>query len=204
MTTSTLLYILSLFTVLLISPTLSVTINLPKYGQFCLFRDLKANETFGGSYVVSGYNSDKVNLKVMKATEVLTSLEKQKEGNWEIMAQKEGEYKACFKNTAKQESLVSVEFAEAEEQNAVNKTLTTQNIVEVNSMLNQAFARIRKVRTNLGFQKTRGNTHGKNLDSLNVQLQWSAFFKILTLAVIAVSQVYVLTGYFKKQRKLFV
>ena len=207
MTNSLTICLLSFVTILLVSPALSITVNLPQSGMFCVFKDLKANQQFSGEYVVSGYDAATVSLRVQQVTkpDVLAHHLKKKEGKWEVVAPEDGEYKACFKNFAKRDNFVSIDLTSADEAKVdVSNSLTVERLEEVSLSLARAIQRIKRVRTNLGFQKTRSNVYETNNEMLTNQIQWSSFFKVAVLLSLALGQIYVLTGYFRKQKKMYV
>ena len=82
--------------------------------------------------------------------------------------------------------------------------MTAENIAEMVKSLKTAVSKVKKVRTNLGFQKTRSNMHHKNMKMLLNQMQWSVVFKVAVLMTVAAAQIYILTGFLTKQRKVMV
>ena len=167
---------------------------------------MKEDAKLTGSFVTSGYDDAAVKLRIYEPTDRNTPAQEQnnmKEGSWEIIAEKEGEYKTCFKNYGKHAAFVSFEVQGGEEVNE-NTGITAEDVQEAAKELYTTNKRMNKIKTNLSFQNTRSRIHNGNLDYLNGQIQWSAMFKIITLAVIGFAQIYILTGYFKKQKKLLV
>ena len=198
-------YILSLFAVLMTTSVSAFTVKLQKGGLFCFYKELKADEQFGGTYVVSGYDEASIGVKIQnfQTKEVFYLNEKKKEGTWDFKAPKEAEYKTCFKNFVKKDTYISLDlYAAGDEKNTTS--LTSESLGETINSLRKAVQRVKKVRTNLGFQKTRSNIHERNLKSLNSQIEISAIFKVVVLLSVSIAQVYILTGYFRRQKKVYV
>ena len=200
----------SLFGFLLIfTPSHAITIKLAKGGLFCLYKDLKATEQYAGIYVVSGYDEKSVAVTVRNNAkkEFIVQNDKLKEGNWDFTATEDGEYRTCFKNHGKKESLISVDLYASEEANATSTeagAVTAENIADMVRSLKRAVNKVKKVRTNIGFQKTRSNMHEKNMKMLLNQIQWSVIFKVAVLMTVAAAQIYILTGFLTKQKKMMV
>jgi len=196
----------ALFAVLLISQTSGLTVKIKPYTDFCVLNDVKENGKLTGSFVTSGYDDAAVRLRIYEPTEkthVVHEKNNMKEGNWEVIADKEGEYKTCFKNYGKHSAYVSFEVQGGEE--VIDTTgVTVEDVQEAIKELYSTNKRMNKIKTNLGFQTTRSKIHNGNLDYLQGQIHWSAIVKIATLALIGFAQIYILTGYFKKQKKLLV
>ena len=205
--------IVSLFSLLafllIFTPSHALTVKLPKNSIYCVYRDLKATEQYTGTYVISGYDEKSVTVTIRQndKKEFLFQNDKLKEGTWDFSAPEDGEYRTCFKNHAKKENLVSFDLSGSEETNTTSTestAVTAENIAEMVKSLKTAVARVKKVRTNLGFQKTRSNMHHKNMKMLLNQMQWSVIFKVAVLMIVAAAQMYILTGFLNKQRKVMV
>ena len=206
----TIVSLFSMFVLLLIfTPSYGLTIKLPKNAVFCTFKDLKASEQYAGIYVVSGYDEKSVTVTVRNNAkkEFIIQNDKLKEGNWDFNATEDGEYRTCFKNHGKKESLISFDLYASEEANATSTeagAVTAENIADMVRSLKRAVNKVKKVRTNIGFQKTRSNMHEKNMKMLLNQIQWSVIFKVAVLMAVAAAQIYILTGFLTKQKKMMV
>ena len=205
--------VVSIFSVvallLIFTPSHAATIKLSKGGIFCLFKDLKATEQYSGIYVVSGYDEKSVTVTVRNNAkkEFIVQNDKLKEGNWDFNATEDGEYRTCFKNHGKKENLISFDLYASEEASATSAetgAVTAENIADMIKTLKKAVNKVKKVRTNIGFQKTRSNMHEKNMKMLLNQIQWSVIFKVAVLMAVAATQIYILTGFLTKQRKVMV
>ena len=135
--------------------------------------------------------------------EFILQNDKLKEGTWDFSAPEDGEYRTCFKNYAKKENLASFDLSGSGEANTIS-TESTVVTIQNNAGLKTAVAKVKKVRTNLGFERARSNIHHKNMRMLLNQMQWLVILKVGVLMIVAAAQIYTLTGFLKKQRKVMV
>ena len=202
--------VVSLFSVLalllIFTPSYATTVKLNKGAIFCLFKDLKATEEYAGIYVVSGYDERTVTVTVRNNAkkEFLIQNNLLKEGDWNLNITEDGEYRTCFKNDGKKETVVSFDLYNSGVIGSETGAVTAENIADMARGLKSALNRLRKIRTNLGFEKTRSNIHKKNMKMLLNQIQWSVIFKVVVLMAVAAAQIYILTGFLTKQNKAMV
>jgi len=76
--------------------------------------------------------------------------------------------------------------------------------MDVGASLIETYESIKEIQSNQNFQKAREFVHGINLDILNSRINWSVFFKVLSLLLITSGQAYILTGFFKTKSKRIV
>ena len=200
--------LISFFFLISISPSAGITMKLEKNKQLCVGKELNYSEKFIGNYVVSGYEEDSISVSIQETnpSKQIHQMSSLKEGKWNITALKDGEFKACFRNTGQHDAYISLDIQvespiDREELKLIEETEASAELMR---SLIEATRAVNQVRTNQGFQKTRGAIHTLNLEHLDSQIHWSALFKIAVLISIASAQVYILTGYFKKQRRFVV
>jgi len=171
---------------------------------FCFLVENEFNQTFAGSYVVSGFNEGAVSVLIQEPAFGMGvySNSMRKEGDWEFVTKRDGEYSCCFNNHAFESNYVSVEINAAKKEN--NPHVTSDGIEGIGSSLTETFETIKEIQSNQNFQKAREFVHGMNLDLLNSRINWSVFFKVLTLGLIAAGQAFILTGFFKTKSKRIV
>jgi len=180
------------------------TVRIESGETFCFLVENEFNQTFTGSYVVSGFNEGAVSVLVQEPAfgNGVFSNSLQKEGYWELITKREGEYSACFNNHAFEDNYVSIEINAAKKEN--NSHVTSDSIGGIGNSLTETFETIKEIQSNQNFQKAREFVHGMNLDLLNSRINWSVFLKVLSLALIAAGQAYILTGFFKTKSKRIV
>jgi len=183
----------------------AITVALDGTNVFCFYKDLHKEERFIGSYVVSGYHETAVTSFVSgpNQMDVLYTNEHDREGYWDLKADETGEYRACFRNMDDSENYLSLVVYTENEISAFADThhVTPASIDYVGYSLNETFIQLREIGDNLNFQRTREHVHNENLEALDSKITWSAFFKVLSLVIIAAGQAFILTGMFKIKAK---
>ena len=190
--------------ILFLAPLASgVTFTIPPNDIFCAYQELYTNQQFLGVYVVSGYDENSViaSVESPEPSEVLYSSEKSNEGQWDLYTERDGEYKVCFNNYAETQVFLTLEMISDDE---LSVPFAADSIDLVGIALTETFDQLKTVTNNLNFQKTREYIHGVNLGGLDSQIQWSSFFKVLSLISIALGQAYILTGFLNTKARRFV
>ena len=192
---------LSLLVIFLATPALTLTVAIPPSSLFCVFREISANREFTAEYVVSGYKDNSVTALVQSPNlmDVLHSSELGKEGGWQIHTKDSGEYRACFRNFATEEVFLTFEMTVREEE--LSLFLQTDSIHDFGAKLSETFEELKTITTNMNFQKVRDHVHNVNLENLDSKIQWSGFFKVLSLITVGIGQAYILTGILNAKAK---
>ena len=178
---------------------LSVSKQLGTFELFCTYRFLPKTDQLSGMYVVSGMNEKIVNFQIYSPTnQVVFKVEKEREAKFEIIAEEDGEYRACFRNTQREAAFINFEIV-ANMSEPKSQMVDSNLITEMDIDLTSAIRQLRLIRTNQGHQEFRDRIHGMNLSYLESQINWTTFFKVTALASIGIGQAYILTTLFKKK-----
>jgi len=185
----------------LINLSYGFTHRLEANEEFCFLKSYRAKERFTATYIVSGFDESQVSALVHgpSKSEILYQNEEDREGHFDVFVRHDGEYSACFKNHDNEANYVTIVFYEDMESNTT--PVTAFLVDQFGYFLNQTFDSLHEINVNLYFQRTREAIHDSNMEILDSRISWSAFFKILALALLAVSQVFVLTGLLTGKQK---
>lgn len=171
----------------------------------CLLKDLQPHDQFSGRYVVSGYDENSVVFNLIAPPgRLLNTIPKEKEGDWNMTIEEAGEYKLCFRNIKKEDVMISVDVQVHTAEDLKSEAIRHEDLGSLAKLMKKALRSLWNIRTNFKFQEVRYDVHLKNSRTLKSRIKWSGFFKIGVLALVAIGQIYVLTGLLKKREKLHV
>lgn len=184
---------------LLFSLSRAITFELRKYQYFCLYTELKNEDILEGDYVVSGYNEKSVVFNfISPGGDIIRSIKQEREGRWQYAANREGEFKSCFRNLKKDP--VSITWTMRTHDHKTLPLTTTED----EKTLRDAVIALLKVRTNFKFDEVRLDIHQKNIATLLSEIKWTTFYKIAVLALCAAGQGYFFAKLFQKKGKFSV
>ncbi|CAD8049569.1 unnamed protein product [Paramecium primaurelia] len=183
-----------MFLLLLLSTIQALSTGLDGGKELCLGVQGKKTALFQISFVVSGFQEDNIEMKFYSPRKtLLKSSIKQKEGNYKEIMTDDGQYEVCFKSLDKYYKLISFNFDFVEE----NDLALAETMDQMAEEMKQAYRSLKTIQNNQHYQNDRENEHQRMLESTEKKLWWCSAGKMGALIVICISQIYMLTGYFK-------
>lgn len=178
----------------------SVSYELSKNEEFCVFLHLDEPTDYIMSFVLSGQGDKnaEVELKDPKGRVAYKKKLQQREGNHRGHAAELGKYSLCFKSLGKYKRTVTFDFNMVRD--APREFAPGDSFDPLIERLSEVVDRITTVYLNLVYYKSRERIHRDILEETCDLILWGCLLKILLIVALCVIQLFVLTGFFKNQK----